>query len=245
MNSPGKGPDEMLEWGWQSVHDPRMLPRVVEKFRGSIAAGEAWEDTFPLRRHDGAMRWHLSRALPIRDASGQVVRWFGTNTDITDRMEMEEALKLANRHKDEFLATLAHELRNPLAPIRNSLGILRRSGPTATDAAPAIEMAEHQVRHMARMLDDLLDVARISRGRLELQVEPVDLVALVNRAVARRRFPAPRARTRPHSGASAGSPDGRRRPHPARAGRRQPNQQCSQVHGSRRTNRGGIGPRWP
>lgn len=179
----GKPPEDVLGWGWQSLHDPKVLPRVLEKFRGAIEAGEPWEDTFPLRRHDGAMRWHLSRALPIRDERGRVVRWFGTNTDITDRMEMEEALKQANRHKDEFLATLAHELRNPLAPIRNSLEILQRSESTPDDAATAIEMAERQVRHMARMLDDLLDVARISRGRLGLRVEPVELIALVNRAV--------------------------------------------------------------
>ncbi|MHB1557814.1 MAG: PAS domain-containing hybrid sensor histidine kinase/response regulator [Isosphaeraceae bacterium] len=179
----GKPPEDVLGWGWQSVHDPKELPRVVERFRAAIETGEPWEDTFPLRRYDGAMRWHLSRALPIRDEGGRVVRWFGTNTDITDRMEMEEALKQANRHKDEFLATLAHELRNPLVPIRNSLEILQSPAASPDDESAAIEMAARQVRHMARMLDDLLHIARISRGRLELRVEPVDLIALVSRAV--------------------------------------------------------------
>jgi two-component system CheB/CheR fusion protein len=179
----GAEPEPALGEDWPSVHDPEVLPRVVEGFRGAVAGGEPWEDTFPLRRHDGAMRWHLSRALPIRDAQGRVTRWFGTNTDITDRMEMEEALKQANRLKDEFLAMMAHELRNPLAPIRNALEILHQAGMPAGAPGQALEMAERQVRHMARLLDDLLDVSRISRGRIELRIESVDLVALVRRTI--------------------------------------------------------------
>ena len=85
--------EEMKGWGWQRVHDATDLPRVVEKFKSHIASGEPWEDTFLLRRYDGVMRWHLSRARPIRDKSGRVVRWFGTNTDITDQREMEQKLR--------------------------------------------------------------------------------------------------------------------------------------------------------
>jgi len=87
--------EDMRGWGWQTVHDPAELPRVVEKFKAHIASGAPWEDTFPLRRHDGVMRWHLSLAQPIQDETGRVVRWFGTNTDITERREMEEALRAA------------------------------------------------------------------------------------------------------------------------------------------------------
>ncbi len=179
----GTTPEQMLGWGWRLVHDPAELPRVLARFRAAVAAGEPWEDTFPLRRHDGQMRWHLSRALPIRDEHGRVTRWFGTNTDITDRMEMEEALRRANRQKDEFLAMLAHELRNPLAPVRNSLEVLRRAGVPPGASAEALGMAERQVRHMARLLDDLLDVSRISRGRIELRPGPVDLADLIRRTV--------------------------------------------------------------
>lgn len=85
--------EEMKGWGWQRVHDASDLPRVVEKFKAHIASGEPWEDTFLLRRYDGVMRWHLSRARPIRDKTGRVVRWFGTNTDITDQREMEQKLR--------------------------------------------------------------------------------------------------------------------------------------------------------
>lgn len=94
--------EQMKGWGWQSVHDPNELPRVVERFKAAVAAGEPWEDIFPLRRHDGEMRWHLSRALPVRDENGQIIRWFGTNTDITERRTVEQAL----RESEERFRTL-------------------------------------------------------------------------------------------------------------------------------------------
>jgi len=93
----GSTPEQMEGWGWQSVHDPAQLPRVLENFKAAIAAGTPWEDTFPLRRYDGAMRSHLSRALPVRDEHGRIVRWFGTNTDISERTQMEEALRASER----------------------------------------------------------------------------------------------------------------------------------------------------
>jgi CheY-like chemotaxis protein len=129
------------------------------------------------------MRWHLSRAIPVRDEQGQVVRWFGTNTDITDRMEMEEVLKDADRRKDEFLATLAHELRNPLAPIRNALHLMGRVEGDIRGVEADRAMAERQVAHLARLIDDLMDIARISRGKIELRKEAVDLAAVIQRAV--------------------------------------------------------------
>ena len=89
--------DEMKGWGWQSVHDPDELPRVLEKFKAHIASGEPWEDTFPLRGADGKFRWHLSRARPMRDAQGDIVRWFGTNTDISAQRDMEQSLRASER----------------------------------------------------------------------------------------------------------------------------------------------------
>jgi PAS domain S-box-containing protein len=179
----GTTPEQMEGWGWQEVHDAAELPRVVANWKAALAEGRPWEDTFPLRRHDGAMRWHLSRALPVHDEQGRVTRWFGTNTDITEMRQLEEALKEADRLKDEFLAMLAHELRNPLAPIRNALHVLRQPGADAETAGRVRDMAERQVKHMARLLDDLLDVSRISRGLIELRQEVVDLAALARRTV--------------------------------------------------------------
>lgn len=317
----GMPPEQTEGWGWQDTHDPRELPRVLAKYRACIDSGEPWEDTFPLRRHDGQMRWHLSRAVPLRDEHGRIVRWFGTNTDITERKNAEEtlrfqheltrtitdnattaifltdasgcctfmnpaaeamtgysfaevhglplqpllhpdepitvpatrpdsegaaastgrgdvrghedlfvrsdgssfpvmcntrpiekagepvgtviearditlekeaeerihalvnALRKAARQKDEFLATLAHELRNPLAPVRNAVEVLRMQSPDPEQLARARDMIDRQVCQMARLLDDLLDVSRITRGKLELRRERVELGSVLQTAL--------------------------------------------------------------
>ncbi|SFQ38586.1 PAS domain-containing protein [Hymenobacter arizonensis] len=86
--------ETMQGWGWKAVHDPALVEDITERFRASIASGEPWEDTFPLRRHDGEYRWFLSRARPIRDAeTGAVVRWFGTNTDVTELRQLQTRLE--------------------------------------------------------------------------------------------------------------------------------------------------------
>ena len=170
--------EEMKGWGWQKFHHPEHVTRVTEKFRRHVASGEPWEDTFPLRSHAGRYRWFLSRAFPLRDDSGRVVRWFGTNTDITSQREAEEALREADRRKDEFIAILAHELRNPLAPVRSAVEVLRRLGQAEPRLDRARDIIDRQVTHMARLIDDLLDVSRITRGKLALQRETCDLATI-------------------------------------------------------------------
>jgi len=98
--------EQMRGWGWQKVHHPDEVGRVVERIKVAFATGEPWEDTFPLRSKTGEYRWFLSRALPIRDADGRVVRWFGTNTDITEQMEMQQAL----RESEQQFRTLANSI---------------------------------------------------------------------------------------------------------------------------------------
>ena len=85
--------DDQVGWGWQSVHDPADLPRITARWKEALATGEPWEDQFRLRRHDGQFRWFLSRASPLRDARGRVLRWFGTNVDIDDQKRAEEAIQ--------------------------------------------------------------------------------------------------------------------------------------------------------
>jgi len=171
--------EEMQGWGWQKVHHPEHLERVTEKFRRHVATGAGWEDTFPLRRHDGEYRWFLSRAAPIRDESGRIAHWFGTNTDITEQRETEEVLRETDRRKDEFLAMLAHELRNPLVPITNAVAILRARGPQDPLLERQREIIRRQAEHMARLVSDLLEVSRISRGKFTLQQKSVDLVEML------------------------------------------------------------------
>ena len=117
-------------WGWQSVHDPEVLPAVMERWRASIEQGTPFEMVYPLRGSDGRFRAFLTRVLPVKDEHGAVVRWFGTSTDIEAQKQAEDDLKRANRHKDEFLAMLAHELRNPLSPIRNAVHLLKFASPS-------------------------------------------------------------------------------------------------------------------
>jgi PAS domain S-box-containing protein len=179
----GTTPEQMRGWGWQSVHDPAELPRVLAYWKAALASGQPWEDTFPLRRQDGAMRWHLSRALPVRDDQGRIVQWFGTNTDITERLQMEAALKEADRRKDEFLAMLAHELRNPLASIRNSVHVLKLLGGADPNLQRCRDTIERQVAHLTRLVDDLLEVSRITQGKIGLHREVLDLAVVVGRAV--------------------------------------------------------------
>jgi len=107
----------------------------------------------------------------------------GVSTDITDRKSLEDALRQADRRKDEFLATLAHELRNPIAPIRYAVQVMNLKGPTTTEVRWAIDVIERQTKHMARLIDDLLDVNRITRNMLELRKERVTLGAVINAAV--------------------------------------------------------------
>ena len=179
----GATPEETHGWAWMRLHHPEHAERVGTRYREHVAAGRIWEDTFPLRGRDGAYRWFLSRAVPIRDAAGAVVRWVGTSTDVTDQREAEERLRDADRRKDEFLATLSHELRNPLAPIRNSLHILRLADADPAQRGHVLGMMERQVEHLVRLVDDLLEVSRISRGKIQLRREPVELGAVLRSAV--------------------------------------------------------------
>lgn len=172
--------ETMQGWGWRAVHHPDHVERVTKTVERIWESGQEWEDLFPLRRHDGKYRWFLTRALPIRDASGAVVRWIGTNTDVTEQREAELALRDADERKNEFLAMLAHELRNPLAPIRHGLDLIAREGRAESED---LEVIQHQVEQLVRLVDDLMDVSRIMRGKVELRRTHIDLKQLLSRTV--------------------------------------------------------------
>jgi PAS domain S-box-containing protein len=182
----GTRPEDMEGWGWQSVHDPDELPKVIENWSRSLASGETFEMSFPLRGADGRFRLFLTRVHPMVDAAGRVMRWFGTNTDIEAQRQaiVERDLALAaaqeaSRAKDEFLAMLGHELRNPLAPIMTVLQLLE----TREAKTREWQIVDRQVQHLARLVDDLLDVARITRGEVELRRGPMEVAGAVLRGV--------------------------------------------------------------
>jgi len=113
--------EEMQGWGWQKVHHPDEVGRVVERIKVAFNTGEPWEDTFPLRSKSGEYRWFLSRALPIKDAEGRVVRWFGTNTDVTEQRELEQALRESRDQLEQKVAHRTAELSRTNEILRSIL----------------------------------------------------------------------------------------------------------------------------
>jgi len=178
--------DEMQGWGWKKFHHPDHIDRVVARIQHSWDTGEFWEDTFPLRSKDGEYRWFLSRAMPIRDATGNILRWFGTNTDVTNQRATEEALDVAreaaeaaNRAKDRFLAVLSHELRTPLAPVLMAVAAMDMNSDLAPTVRNDVAMIRRNVELEARLIDDLLDLSRVTAGKLRLNLEPVEVNSAV------------------------------------------------------------------
>jgi PAS domain S-box-containing protein len=152
-------------------------------FGEALRTGGVFENENRIVRPDGSVRWIHNLARPSFDARGKLLKYIGATLDITERKRIEEALREADRRKDEFLAMLAHELRNPLAPMRNGLHILRRSGDVPPTTERLYAMMERQVEHLVRLVDDLLEVSRITQGKIELQRERTDLAAIIGHAV--------------------------------------------------------------
>jgi PAS domain S-box-containing protein len=159
----------------------RWLEQVHPEDRDALAL--AWSSSvrnetlldveYRIRRHDGVYRWFKARGVCQRDGSGRLVKWLGSNTDIHE-------LRMVDQRKTEFLATLSHELRNPLAAIRYALTV--SMGPEGSSER-ALSVIHRQVGHMARLVDDLLDITRIRSNRFELRIERVDLAMVIQQAV--------------------------------------------------------------
>jgi PAS domain S-box-containing protein len=165
-----------------AVH-PDDLERVRATAFERHGRGESTDEEFRIVMPNGAVRWVRDRGFPIKDKSGRVFRKAGIAEDITDRKLAEQALKDADRRKDEFLATLAHELRNPLAPLRNAVELLRQAGDDPEISLEARKIMERQLGHMVRLIDELLDISRVTSGKLQLHRERVELAAAVQSAV--------------------------------------------------------------
>ena len=311
----GTTPEDMVGWGWQSVHDPQVLPQVIERWKHSIHSGIPFSMTFPLRGRDGRFRPFFTLVAPLRDADGKVVQWFGTNTDVSALHEAEQGLRQAeerlrlavdaggigiwdwdvvrnvvtwsdqvyrlhemppgsfggrvedfaarvhpddrervsntiaaavatqdnfsvefralladgrvkwlstwarvhrdpagaairmvgatisidayknaeaalresDRRKDEFLAMLAHELRNPLAPISTAAALLQAAAGDEGRVRRASEIIARQVKHITKLVDDLLDASRVTRGLVDLDRQLLDLKLMIDHAVEQAR----------------------------------------------------------
>jgi PAS domain S-box-containing protein len=170
-------------FAWINEYPPEDRDRIRKRWAESLEAGVPYEIEYRLRHHSGEYRWVLGRALPIKDDGGRIVRWFGTCTDIHDQVLARELLHQDARAKDEFLAVLSHELRNPLAPIRTSATLLRAAGEDASRRDEIARIIDRQTAHMTRLIDDLLDVSRVTRGVINLEREDEDLVTLTRMAM--------------------------------------------------------------
>ncbi|MGZ4789374.1 MAG: ATP-binding protein [Terriglobales bacterium] len=154
---------------------PDHAARVMEGLRRSYDLGEAWEDTFPLRGQEGEYRWFLSRALPIRDASGTVVRWFGTNTDITERKQAEDALIKSERlaAMGRLAGIIAHEINNPLEAISNAFYLLRDHPSLDEEAQYYARLASEEVARMGHITKQTLSFYRESQQSVAVSLPEI------------------------------------------------------------------------
>ena len=162
---------------------PEDQGRLHQEIARAIRDRSVFELEHRVRRADGSSGWTLSRAVPMFDTAGEVYEWIGAASDITERKAAEEKLREADRRKDEFLAMLAHELRNPLAPIGAAAELLQRIKLDETMIKRTSQIIGRQVGHMTALIEDLLDVSRVTRGLVQLDSEPLDVGAVLHEAV--------------------------------------------------------------
>ena len=190
----GTTPEQMEGWGWQRVHDPEMLPTVVERWKTSIATGEPFEMDFPLRAADGSYRWFLTRAFPLKDPSGRVLRWCGTNTDVSKMREAEREiqrlnrdleqrviertaqLEAANKELEAFSYSVSHDLRSPLRAVDGfSQAVLDDYGPQLPEEGQRyLKTIREGAQKMGMLIDDLLTFSRLGRAPLNKQTVNTD-----------------------------------------------------------------------
>jgi len=179
----GVGDAGLRGLGWARFVHPDDRESYLEAYADAVERRSPFRSEVRLLRCDGEYRWMLSAGSPRLGPSGELLGYVGSTFDITDRRLAESALLEADRRKDEFLATLAHELRNPLAPIRNAVEVLRIEDVRHPRVAWAQDLIDRQVDQLTRLVEDLLDVSRITRGILELRMEPLALADLVRDVV--------------------------------------------------------------
>ena len=193
----GKTIAEAKSFGWLEFLHPEDVESVTHIWHKSLTSGELYEAEMRYRRSDGIYRWFLVRALPMKDEQGQVLKWFGTSTDIHERKQIEAITsdilqreqtarteaETANKAKDEFVAMVSHDLRSPLNSILGWAKLLRTRNLDETATTRALETIERNAKSQAKLLEDLLDTSRILQGTIQLDITRINLVKTVEAAV--------------------------------------------------------------
>ncbi len=179
MEFTGLSFEQIRDWGWKQFIHPDDVEETLRRWTHAVANGEYFEMETRFRRHDGVYRWHLSRAQAMRDAEGQVLMWTGSNTDIEEMRQAKDQAERASRAKDDFLAALSHELRTPLTPVLMTTAILAVDPLLPAEVRGQLAMVRRNVELEARLIDDLLDLTRISNGKLQIQPVTTDLHQLL------------------------------------------------------------------
>ena len=198
----GTTPEQMEGWGWQNVHDPEALPEVMENWIAAIDTGQPFEMEFPLRGADGQFRTFLTRGQPLKDSAGQVMQWFGTNTDVDKLKQAEEKvrqlnagleqhviartaeLQATNNELEAFSYSVSHDLRAPLRSIDGfSQALLEDYADSLDDQAKGyLNRVRAATQRMGNLIDDMLTLSRVTR--VEMRREIVDLGALAAEVLA-------------------------------------------------------------
>ncbi|MBE9113818.1 PAS domain S-box protein, partial [Nodosilinea sp. LEGE 07298] len=189
--------DQVKTEGWQVAVYPDDVPDLAQNWAIAQQTGTNYQAEGRLRRADGVYRWHLHQAVPMKDPQGQVIKWFGTATDIEDQKQLEHqrsqllqqeqaaraAAEAASRTKDEFLAVVSHELRSPLNPILGWATLLQNGTLSEAKTKQALAVIERNAKLQTELIDDLLDVSRMLRGKLEINATTVNLAATIRAAI--------------------------------------------------------------
>jgi PAS domain S-box-containing protein len=186
----GKTQAQISNFGWCGALHPDDVENTIGAWNECVRTGAKWNIEHRFRGVDGKWNHILARGVPIRDDEGSIACWAGINLDISDLKHTEEELKSVNiklfeadRQKDEFLAMLSHELRNPLAPISAVVEIMKKNASINSAEHKNINLIDSQIKRVVHLLDDLLDVSRITHGKISIQKEYLDLRTIIERSV--------------------------------------------------------------
>ena len=181
---------EMEGWGWQRVHDPKAVSKIMSEWKKCIETRQPMKMTFQLKGADGKYRWFITRVLPIFNSSGELIKWFGTNTNIDEQIVLQQELQIALQSRDDFLSVASHELKTPLTSLSMLLQLIKRklSAEKAVlfqSEIDKLNMCLLQSEKLSKLIDELLDLTRIRAGRLNLELAAVDIADLIKNVISR------------------------------------------------------------